>query len=259
MNFLEDPFFSSLVARLNQPGVIGISIGGSYARGEQNEHSDIDLNIFVDILPSEAYTLRSMDDRLVSLKTIVLQNEYNSLTKPEKAIWAVPGLRHMQILLDDSGRLAALQQAALEFDWSNLQQAANEYAIDELMGCAEEARKTMGGLAQGNESKVLYAVWGLFKGLARAVVVQRGLMIDSENRYFDIIQNNMGCEHEWTRAFRLAFGMEYGDTNIPAYRTRGQAALELYKQTAFLFKDIINDAHREVIENTLQLINRQTA
>ncbi len=155
-----------------------------------------------------------------------------------------------------SGRLAELKQAAQNFNWQNLQTAADEYAVEQLMGCAEEVHKIVDGLLNDNESKVLYAVWGLFNGLANAVAVQRGMMMESENRYFEVIQENMGQTHEWTRAFRLALGADIGDVKIPAYKTRGQAALALYKHTAQLFQNIITDKHRDVIENTLQLVNR---
>ena len=256
MNLLEDPFIQSLIVRLNQPNVIGIAIAGSYSRSEQDRHSDVDVDIFVDTLPDNAYTLRIMDGKLVSLKYISLQDEFASLKKPEGAIWALMGLRQMQILLDESGQLAKLKRAAYDFNWDDLQDAANEFAVENLMGCAEEAHKIVGGLLQGSESKVLYAVWGLFKGLTNAVAVQRGMIMESENRYFDVIQENIGQSHEWTRAFRLTLGADVGDLNLPVYRTRGQAALALYKHTAQLFQNIILEKHRDVIENTLQLINR---
>jgi hypothetical protein len=65
----------------------------------------------------------------------------------------------------------------------------------------------------------------------------------------------MGRSHKWTLAFRLALGADIANVNIPAYKIRGQAALELYKQTARLFKILITEKHRDVIENTLQLVN----
>ena len=254
MNFLEDSFIQKLLARLIQPGVVGISLAGSYSRNEQNHYSDVDLNIFIESLPGETSKLLLMNEKLVSLKYLLLQDEYLSLTKPEKAIWAVPGLRQMQILLDETGQLAKLKQAAFDFNWTELQNAANEFALEELMGCAEEARKIMGGLLQKNESKVLYASWGMFKSLSFAAAVHAGLMIGSENAIFAILQNHFGNDHAWTHAFRLSFGMDVGDADIPAYQTRGKAALELYEQTALLFENIINDKHHEVIEDTLQLI-----
>ncbi len=172
MNFLEESFIRSLVARLIQPGVVGLALVGSYARRQNTPHSDVDMDIFVETFPSETYILRYID-----------------------------------------------------------------------------------GLMGDKESKVLYTGWGLFKGLADAVAVQQGMMMESENLYFEIIQENMCRSHEWTRAFRLALGADIGDVNIPAYKTRGQAALQLYKQTARLFKNIITERHRDVIENTLQLVN----
>jgi predicted nucleotidyltransferase len=255
MNFVEDLFIQNLPARLNQPGVVGLAIAGSYSRGAQNQHSDVDVDIFMESLPDETYTLRLMDGKLVSLKYLLVRDEYASLTKPEKAIWAVPGLRQMQILLDETGELAKLKQAAFDFNWVELQTAANEFAVDNLMGCAEEAQKIIGGLLQENESKVLYASWGMFKGLSFAAAVQAGLMIESENRIFAIMQDHFENDHAWTRAFRLSFGMDVGDMSVPVYQTRGEAALDLYEQTALLFEKIINDKHREVIENALQVIS----
>jgi predicted nucleotidyltransferase len=255
MNFLEDSFIKSLIARLNQPGVVGLALTGSHARGQNSSQSDVDVDIFVETLPPETYTLRYIDHHLVSLKYITIEREYESITRPEKAIWAVPGLQQMAVLLDDSGRISALKRTAQNFNWKSLQTAADEYAVEELMGCAEETHKIISGLSRDDESKVMYAVWGLFKGLANAVAVQRGMMMESENRYFDVIQKNIGHAHEWTRAFRLTLGADIGDDAIPAYKTRGLAALALYKHTAQLFQNVITDKHRDVIENTLQLVN----
>jgi Nucleotidyltransferase domain len=256
MNLKDDPLLHSLIARLDQPGVIGIALVGSYARGENKPYSDVDLDLFMEELPALAgkYTLRYFDGKLISLKYILLADEYASLTQPQRVIWAVPGIKQMQILLDKTGQLAALKQAALDFKWQAVHQAAQEFAEEQLMGCAEEAHKILSGLSQQHESKVLYALWGLLEGLSNAVAVQRGLMMDSENRYFDIIQDSLGREHAWVKSFRLALGAEHSDVKVPAYQTRGKWALETYKQTAILFKDIITDKHRTVIENTLQLI-----
>lgn len=254
MQLNEDPFLQSILAKLNQPGVLGIALVGSYARGENKKFSDVDVDIFVEKLSTNRYTLRYMDGKLVSLKQIRLADEYESIMKPERAVWAVPGLQQMQILLDKTGQLAKLKQAAMDFDWDVMQEAADAYAVDNLMGCAEEAHKIMDGLQGDHESKVLYASWGMFKELSFSVLVQAGLMIESENRAFDLLQDHIGRDHAWTKAFRLSFGMDYGDMDVPAYQTRGKASLDLYRETAILFKEIINDEHRAVIENTLQLI-----
>lgn len=251
---LSDSFLQSLLERIDSPDVIGIGIVGSYARGQEVHYSDVDLDIYVSKLPEnpyDRYTLRYLDEKLVSLKYTLLDKEREALNSPRRALWAVPGLRGMKILLDKNGSLAELQKTAQEFDWSFLQPAADEFAAEEIMGCAEEAHKILSGLAQENESKVLYATWGLVKNMLEAVAVQRGIMIVSENRYFDLIQDSVGRDSEWTRIFRTAWGLDEADSQ---YRARGSAALRLYCLSAAMFDPLIPARHREVINKTLQFI-----
>jgi hypothetical protein len=234
--------------------VIGVGIVGSYARGQESKYSDVDFDIFVSQLPEspyDRYSLRYWDGKLISLKYTLLDDERSALTAPRRAIWAVPGLQGMKIVLDKDGSMSALQKAAQEFDWSSLQSAANEIAAEEVMGNAEEVHKILNGLARGHESMVLYAVWGLVKHMLEAVAVQRGLMIVSENRYFDLIQDSVGRDSKWTRAFRTAWGLDPGASQ---YQARGAGALALYRLTAAMFDELIPEKHRAVVNNTLRLI-----
>jgi hypothetical protein len=251
---LADPFIRSALERIDSPDVIGVGIVGSYARGQESKYSDVDFDIFVSRLPEGAYdryTLRYWDNKLISLKYTLLDDERTALTNPRRAIWAVPGLRGMKIVLDKDGSMVALQKAAQEFDWSPLQPAADEFAAEEVMGCAEEVHKILNGLARGHESTVLYATWGLVKNMLEAVAVQKGILIISENRYFDLIQDAVGMDSEWTRAFRTAWGL---DPNSSQYQARGTAALILYCLTASMFDKLIPDKHRDVVDKSLQLI-----
>ncbi|HEY9525900.1 MAG TPA: nucleotidyltransferase domain-containing protein [Anaerolineales bacterium] len=251
---LSDPFLQSALERIDSPDVIGIGIVGSYARGQESKYSDVDFDIYVSRLPEnpyDRYTLRYWENKLISLKYTLLDEERSALTNPRRAIWAVPGLRGMKIVLDKDGSMAALQQAAQEFDWSSLQPAADEFAAEEIMGNAEEVHKILNGLARGHESTVLYASWGLVKNMLETVAVQRGIMIVSENRYFDLIQDSVGRDSEWTRCFRTAWGL---DPSGSQYQQRGAAALAFYCRSAEMFDDLIPDKHRDVVHRTLQLI-----
>jgi len=251
---LSDPFIQSALEKIDSPDVLGVGIEGSYARGQETKYSDIDFDIFASKLPEnpyDRYTLRYWDGKLVSLKYTLLDDERSALTNPRRAIWAVPGLRGMKILLDKDGSMAALQQAAQEFEWSPLQAAADEFAAEEIMGNAEEVHKILNGLARGHESTVLYASWGLVKNMLEAVAVQRGTLILSENRYFDLIQDSVGRDSEWTRAFRTAWGLDLAGSQ---YQQRGAAALALYRLSAEMFDELIPDRHREVVNKTLQLV-----
>jgi len=251
---LSDPFIKSTIKKINSPDVVGIGVVGSYAHGEESKYSDVDFDIFVSKLPKneyDRYTLRHWDGKLVSLKYTVLDDELAALENPRRAIWAVPGLRGMKIVLDKDGSLAELQKMAQKFNWSLLQPAADEFAGEMIMGNAEEAHKILSGLDRKHESTVLYATWGLVKGMLEAVAVQRGIMIVSENRYFDLIQASVGMDTKWVSAFRTAWGL---DSTSSQYQSRGAGALTLYRLTAVMFDGFIPEKHRDVVKNTLKLI-----
>jgi hypothetical protein len=251
---LSDPFIQSVLDKIDSPDVIGVGIVGSYARGQESKYSDVDVDIFVRKPPEnpyDRYTLRYWDNKLVSLKYTLLGEERSALRDPRRAIWAVPGLRGMRILLEKDSSMAELQKAAQDFDWSALQPAADEYAAEQIMGNAEEVHKVLNGLMRQHESTVLYASWGLVKNMLEAVAVQRGIMILSENRYFDLIQGSVGRDSGWTRAFRTAWGLDTGASNYPS---RGAASLRLYGLSAAMFDELIPEKHRDVVSRTLQLI-----
>ena len=250
----SDPFIKSVIEKIDSPDVVGIGIVGSFARGQESKYSDVDFDIFVSKMPEneyDRYTLRHWDDKLVSLKYTLLDDELAALENPRRAIWAVPGLRGMKIVLDKDGSLKELQKMAQKFDWSLLQPLADEFAAEEVMGCAEEVHKILSGLDRKHESTVLYATWGLVKNLLEAVAVQRGIMMVSENKYFDLIQESVGRDTKWVSAFRTAWGLNSSSSQYP---TRGAAALTLYRLTAAMFDGLIPDIHRGVVDNTLRLI-----
>ena len=251
---LAGSFIQSVLEKIDTTDVIGIGLLGSYARGQESKHSDVDIDIYVSKLPEnphDRYTLRVWDDHLVSIKYTQIDDERSALTNPRRAFWAVPGLCGMKILFDKNGSLAALQKAAQDFVWSTLQPLADEFAAEMVMGNAEEVHKIVNGLERGYESMVLYATWGLVKGMLEAVAVQRGIMMVSENRYFDLILSSVGHDSAWARAFRTAWGLDEGASQ---YGSRGAGALQLYRLTAEMFDEIIPEKHREVVDKSLRLI-----
>jgi hypothetical protein len=76
-------------------------------------------------------------------------------------------------------------------------------------------------------------------------------MIVSENRYFDLIQDAVGRDSKWTRAFRAAWGL---DPTASQHQSRGAAALTLYRLTAAMFAELIPEKHRDVVNTTLRLV-----
>ena len=246
-----------LIAWLDSENTLGIAIAGSFARNEGGPYSDVDVTQYVRQKPAseaERYRLCFMDGYLVSLKVAALEDEYASLQAPERAICAVPGLRQLRILLDKDGAIAILKENAEKATWKPLQPAANAFASRELSGYAEEVYKILDGLKRRDESKTLYATWGLTRGMATALLVQRGVLIPTENAYLDLAQDTAGRTSNWTRQFRLAIGLEPLPPEEPAFIAYGVAALKLYRESHVLFRQILLPEDADVVDRTLEVM-----
>jgi hypothetical protein len=257
MSKLTDSFLKSLAAQLDNENTIGVVLTGSYARGEGGLYSDVDIRCYVREIPvdqAEIYSLLYRDGYFVSVYLTALEEEYASIRKPQKAIWAVPGLRQMRILLDKDGSVAALKESAEKFTWDSIQAAAEAYASWNLAGFAEEIHKILAGLAQQDESKTLNATRGLTHGLACTLLVQGGILIQSENAYIDLAQDTAGRSSEWTHQYRLAEGLDPCSLEQPAYIGYGTAGLRLYCETARLLQHILLPEDAAVVNRTTEII-----
>ena len=123
-----------------------------------------------------------------------------------------------------------------------MQAEADAYASYNVMGLAEEVHKVLGALAKGDEAVALYGTWGLVAGLLRAVTVQRGVLIRTENSYFQQAQEAAGLDSAWSGAFRVAVGLEMATAVAHA-----GAALRLYCETATLLALALRQQHLDVI------------
>ena len=252
-----DSFLQSLVERLDNENTIGIAMAGSYARGDCGPYSDVDIQLFVRQMPAatnERAYLRCLDGYLVSISFTTLEDEYASLRNPKTAIRAIPGLRQLRILLDKDGSIAALKEFAEKTAWEPMQTDANAYASWNLAGCAEEIHKILAGLAQKDESKTLYATWGLTREMADTLLVLHGVFIPTENAYIDLAQETAGRTSDWTCLFRQATGLDPHLTDAPAFIGYGAASLRLYRETASLMQMILQPEDASVVNRTLQVI-----
>jgi predicted nucleotidyltransferase len=258
MRTLTESFLQSLVAQLDNENTVGVVLSGSYARGEGSLYSDVDIRCYVRQAPvnaAEISTMQYLDGYLVSFYLTTLDEEYASLRVPQKAIWAVPGLRQMRILLDKDGSISTLKEAAVKFTWEPLQAAADAYASWNLSGFAEEIYKILAGLAERNESKALNATAGLTYGLTTSILVLHGVLLPTENAFLDLAQAAAGWKSNWTRQFRLANALDPLPAGEPPYISRGVAGLHLYRETASLLQSILRPEDAEVIHRTMEIIS----
>jgi predicted nucleotidyltransferase len=232
----------SLIGEFAGDPVRAMLLTGSYARNTATRYSDVDLVRFVDALPAataERYTLRYRERRLVSISTTTVDAKREELRQPETAIFAVEGLRRARTLLDRDARLTPLLAEAAAFDWAPLQPAADAYANELLMGLAEETHKALTGLERGDESLMLFASHLLVGALPRVLLVQRGILLVSENDYLDDAQRAAGHDSAWSRLYRQVTGLDPLPPTPTLALARARAALRLYVETARQIENVL--------------------
>ena len=255
---LPDAFLSALVAELDTDAVTAMVLVGSYARGDATPFSDVDVIRFVCEEPDRAqqklYTYR--DGRLLGIVTRTLAHYREGFTVPERAIFEVPSMREAQILVDKDGAFRVLQQEARAFVWEPLQAAANDYASTVMMEYTEYVQKILRALLLGDELALSEMILDLLAAVTFAVDVQRGILAASGNSYFRQVYESVGVDAAWTRYHRFIAGIESGTTERATTQARGVVALHLYRETVQLLRSAFHPLHRDVIEQTVLIIER---
>ena len=241
------------------PGVHGVAVVGSAARGDATAWSDIDVHAYV-VLPSQKQDARAvfmartavMGDRLVMVATDTVEDSRAELRSPERAIWAVPAFRDMRILLDQERQLAALRQEAEAFDWSTLRAAAEASERRRLAASAEYLYKIRAAIERRDEPAALHAAGALIGRCTRSMVTARGVLIRTENEYYRKAQAAGGPE--WAKRHRLCFGLgREGPVALDAF-AQALAAARLYEETVRVLDDILDPEAREITASAVALL-----
>ncbi len=249
--FLSDAFLSSLVAEIDINDYVGILLGGSYARGDATEWSDVDIAC---IVPDDTKLRRKQlvyrDGKLVSIGTKSIEGIRAQLAKPETAIWIAHGIGDCRVLLDKDGSVTALLEEVKAFTWEPLREAADRNASLWLMMAAEMAQKIANETTKGDELAISYAVARLFAELTWIVAIARGVLIRSDNTYYRQVEEAAGPD--WARRHRATAG---ADGPIPIHE-QARDALRLYCETARLLGSIMLPEHQGVVEEAVKRIER---
>jgi nucleotidyltransferase-like protein len=249
---LPGGFLATLAAELDGPDVIGVALGGSFARGEATAYSDVDLAPFYRVntaMPPKRLFWR--DDWLVSVSPKTISGWREQMARPESAIHLVPSAARLRILRDSDGALAALVAEAQAFQWDPLRPAADAFTSNALMLFAEHALKLLGALLREDEAAMLYPLGELLYNMPWIVATQRGVLIETQRTYYRQVYAAVGPESAWSHAHRTALGM-----HRESLRERSVAALRLYLETARLVSDALKPEHRAVVAATVERITR---
>lgn len=256
---LDTQVMAELFERFAPDEAAGVFLAGSRARGSAGPYSDVDwIRLARDDarLPGDGSYL--IDGRLVVVNTLTPVFIETIFTEPKTACDYVMGLRAAQILLDREGLLAALQRRARDFVWdAAMQQRANLWAADEMVGIIEEAHKGLEGLRRNDVGRMLNARFGLSWILSTIMRVQRGILLSSDNGVWDEVNRAVGETTSWVRYRRAAFGVEDAIGRPIPLREQIVAGLRLYVLTAQYLERSLPSSQREMVLATVERIEAE--
>lgn len=256
---LSDGLLARLVTEMDDETVRAIILRGSYARGDAvPPYSDVDLTRIIHETAGyhqpKYYLWR--DGYAISVSTHSYAAYRERFTKPEEAIFAVPGVQEAIVLRDKDGAFHLFQQEARAFRWEPLQQEANIYTGQVMMAQTEIVLKLLRALRR--HDMVLLAdilTLDLIPAVTEAFAVQRGILIHSGNTYFHQVQEVAGQQSAWTRYHRHAVGID--DDAAPSLEQRGIAALHLFQETARLLQPFLTAQHWDAVEPLIGMIDQE--
>jgi predicted nucleotidyltransferase len=243
-------FLDALVNEFDTPNVIGITLGGSYARGDATAYSDIDLACFFQEqahLPLKQYLYRR--GYLVSIASLTLTGVRQRLSLLPDALLIVGGSR--QVLLDKDGSVKQLLQELASFNTASLEQQAREYVSFQVAILAEQAHKILSGWSQNNSLSLAYATTKLLLALTEVMMVHYGVLIRNDSSFYQQVQEAVGPTSMWTALHQQLTGSQTQATMME----QAQQVLNLYQETVKLAKPVMQLSHRTVAEQAVQIID----
>ena len=237
----------------NTDETLSLAIHGSFVRGEGNEFSDIDLVRIVKERKSrhDNFYLTDENDigRLVSVANFTKEGIEKELKDPFRTIWTVPSLRQMVILIDNDGILTNLKEKGMAFKFEDLEGVSLKTG-NELAEYSEEVAKIVAGLKTNNESMTHVATISITLGMTKIILAANGTLVPTENEMFSLAQET--ANSKWTRLFRIASGLEPIEKD--PWKVRGNAALELFKETASNLNHSMSKEHNKMFGNAICMI-----
>ena len=250
---LADAFLHALVHELDHEDIVGITLGGSYARGTATLYSDVDLACFwrEGLRPSPKRFLYRRG-KLISIKMTSVTEIRELLKRPDSAILFASG-KH-RLLLDKDGSVARLLAEIEAFRWEDLQVAVHAHVSLWMMLKAEDVQKVLREFQQENAPGLAFVITKLVAELTLLTALCHRTLISSDSTYYQQVQEAAGLDSAWTRYHRIATGLEKGPMGIAPLRARGIAVLHLYHETLVFARPVMQTEHREIAEQVLRVI-----
>ncbi len=250
---LADEFLHDLVQELDHEDIVGITLGGSYARGTATLFSDVDLACFWREgmkPPPKRFLYRQ--DKLISVKMTSVTEIHEMLKRPQSAMLFVSGKR--RLMLDKDGSVARLLAEIEAFRWEDLQEPVHTHVSLWMMLKAEDVQKVLREFEQENAPGLALVITNLVAELTSLTALCHRTLITSDSTYYQQVQEAAGLDSAWTRSHRITTGLEAGPTSIAPLRARGIAVLHLYRETLVFARPVMQTEHREIAEQVLRVV-----
>lgn len=250
---ISDVFLADLVRELDHEDIVGITLGGSYARGEATRYSDVDLACFWrEGLRPPPKRFMYRQGRLISMKMTSVAEIRGMLSKPQSALFFTSGKR--RLLLDKDGSVARLLEEIEHFRWEALRTDANESISLWMALKAEDMQKILREFQHDNLPGLAYTLAVQIEELTLLAAMYYGELIINNSTYYRQVEAAAGSDSAWTRCHRIATGLEDGPEGIKPLRARGIAALYLYRETLAIARSVMKPEHLAVAEEVLMVV-----
>jgi predicted nucleotidyltransferase len=248
---LPKGFLEELLPELDSEDVVGIGLGGSFARGTATTLSDVDLALVVreegQVWPKKYFYHKGL---LVSVAVKSIESVRADMKNPLRATRVVPGISEVKILADKEGLLGDLMEELDHFTWESLNDKAHRWVSYEMMTQAEPVQKVANELVRGNDSGVAYAVSKLLALLTTVITIHKGIMVTSDSSYYRQVYEAVGETSEWAACHRRAAGLTEASLT-----ERAKACLRLYQFTLDIVKPVMSDEHLQVAEEAARRVS----
>jgi hypothetical protein len=228
---------------LADAGALAVILTGSHARGDANEHSDLDLRV---IGEGPNKKLKRSGGFLVAISWLTLDQHNEVFEDPEKAGSAVPGWTSAVILHDPEGLAAGLKRKADRWDFDDISKAADEWVAQEITELAEEIHTVIGNLLQDKPAAAAAERSQLAMGLAHLLSVHRRIPYESENDLWDLVAEAMGADYADLQERALA-------QDRVELRAGVDAALEMFGRAAAETRSLLDRDQSEVVAHACEI------
>ena len=248
---MQQPDFEAIAEHYRAHGVLAIALMGSFARGTSGLYSDVDIVRFRDNdLKRETAETHLIDEQFVVISDVGPSMVSDWFSKPEDATACIAGVRAARPLWDPNAQFEGIKNRAIAFVWdANMQEKANAYASEAMVGWIEEAHKGLEGLRRHDIGRMLNARYGLSWGLTKVMRVQRGVLISGDNASYTEVLEAIGTESVWAELSRHAFGL-----SGLSLSDQVKAGLRLYAETGRVLDDIIREQDRLLVREVIRRI-----